>query len=129
MTHGTNPTPGLWWSNVVLNVFTVVIAGGLCALVVQRYLPQGMTSSGSQYVEPLDAIEVPLDADDWKGSRDARVAIIEFSDFQCPYCGEYARTTYLDVKRQFVETGRVQVIQFATFRWTLSTLSPCTPPL
>jgi protein-disulfide isomerase len=41
----------------------------------------------------------------------ARVAIIEFTDFQCPYCGVYARNVYPKVKSTFVDTGKVAYIE------------------
>ena len=36
------------------------------------------------------------------------LAIIEFSDFQCPFCGRYARSTYAQIERDFVNTGKVE---------------------
>lgn len=39
------------------------------------------------------------------GHEGARVAMIEYSDFECPYCGRYARETFRALKREFVESG------------------------
>jgi protein-disulfide isomerase len=36
------------------------------------------------------------------------VTVIEFSDFQCPFCGRYARETFEQFDREFVETGKVE---------------------
>jgi protein-disulfide isomerase len=33
--------------------------------------------------------------------------IIEFSDFQCPFCGQYVRTTYPQLRRDFVDSNIV----------------------
>ncbi|HEX9729198.1 MAG TPA: thioredoxin domain-containing protein [Gemmatimonadales bacterium] len=44
------------------------------------------------------------------GSDSAPVQIIEYGDFQCPACGQFAVLTGPDVKRRLVETGQV--------RWT-----------
>src|SRR5436190_5654835 len=38
------------------------------------------------------------------GSTTAKVALIEFSDFQCPFCGKYEQNTYPSVIRDFVDT-------------------------
>jgi protein-disulfide isomerase len=35
------------------------------------------------------------------------VAVIEFSDFQCPYCALFARRTFPELLSRYVETGRV----------------------
>jgi protein-disulfide isomerase len=44
-----------------------------------------------------------------EASSSPRVALIEFADFQCPYCGKYARETLPQIKRDFVDGGRVHV--------------------
>ena len=38
------------------------------------------------------------------------VAIIEFADFQCPYCAKYAADTWPRVKRDLVESGKSRYI-------------------
>ncbi len=43
-----------------------------------------------------------------KGQSAAKLAVIEFSDFQCPFCGRYARDTYPALQKEFVETGKVK---------------------
>lgn len=43
------------------------------------------------------------------GSSEAKVAIVEFSDFQCPFCGSFARETLPALKRDYVTTGLVQL--------------------
>src|SRR5439155_11115874 len=40
----------------------------------------------------------------------ANLAIIEFSDFQCPFCGRYARETFPLLKREFIDTGEVNYV-------------------
>ncbi|MEP6991997.1 MAG: thioredoxin domain-containing protein [bacterium] len=42
-----------------------------------------------------------------RGSPTARVVMIDFSDFGCPYCGEFTRQTYPTLEREYVNTGRV----------------------
>jgi protein-disulfide isomerase len=42
------------------------------------------------------------------GSPDAPIAVVEFSDFGCPYCGRFAITTFPDLRREYLETGLVR---------------------
>jgi protein-disulfide isomerase len=41
------------------------------------------------------------------GKPDAPVQVIEFADFECPACGQFATLTEPDVKKRFVDTGLI----------------------
>lgn len=43
------------------------------------------------------------------GNPVAKVMIIEFSDFQCPFCARYTLETFPQLKQEFVDTGKVKV--------------------
>ncbi|MGC5233396.1 DsbA family protein [Streptomyces albogriseolus] len=51
------------------------------------------------------------DADDplALGSPDAPVVLIEYSDFQCPFCGRFARETKPDLVRDYVDKGILRI--------------------
>ena len=42
-----------------------------------------------------------------RGSPEAPLVLIDFSDFGCPYCGEFARETYPEIDRDYIQTGKV----------------------
>ncbi len=44
-----------------------------------------------------------------EGDPDAPVRIVEFSDFQCPLCGQYTRETAPALRAEFVDTGIASV--------------------
>ncbi len=44
------------------------------------------------------------------GRADAPVTIVEFSDFQCPYCGRFDQATRPDLFKQYVDTGQVAFV-------------------
>ncbi|MBD3360994.1 thioredoxin domain-containing protein, partial [Candidatus Peregrinibacteria bacterium] len=44
------------------------------------------------------------------GDENAPVTIVEFSEFQCPYCLSYYNDTYGKIKDNYVETGKVKYI-------------------
>jgi protein-disulfide isomerase len=45
--------------------------------------------------------------DAYKGNPDAKLVMVEFSDFQCPACQRHALTTQPVLDKRFVETGEV----------------------
>ena len=52
-----------------------------------------------------------------KGKADAPVTIVEFSDFQCPFCSRWVSQTYPTLLKDYIDTGKVQ-LQFRDFPLT-----------
>jgi protein-disulfide isomerase len=44
------------------------------------------------------------------GDRAAPVTLVEFTDFQCPYCKRLAQDTLPEIKKAYVDTGRVRYV-------------------
>lgn len=42
------------------------------------------------------------------GSRTATLAIVEFADYQCPYCRRFHVGTFPKLQREYIETGKVR---------------------
>lgn len=54
--------------------------------------------------EPLSLGHMPI-----LGDEQARVIMVEFADFQCPFCAQFARNVLPEVIENYVHTGRVAV--------------------
>ncbi|HXF50383.1 MAG TPA: thioredoxin domain-containing protein [Dehalococcoidia bacterium] len=50
---------------------------------------------------PPAVVDVSVDDDPARGPEDAAVTIIEFSDFQCPYCGRFFQQTLPQLMAQY----------------------------
>jgi protein-disulfide isomerase len=42
------------------------------------------------------------------GSKDAPITIAEFTDYQCPYCLRFTKTTFPLLKSKYIDTGKVR---------------------
>jgi len=51
-----------------------------------------------------------LDGQPLLGNPNAPVTLIEFTDFQCSFCGRYANTTFFEIKKKYVDTGKVKTV-------------------
>ena len=44
------------------------------------------------------------------GSADAPIVIVEFTDYQCPFCSRFASTTFDELKSKYIDTGQVRLV-------------------
>lgn len=42
------------------------------------------------------------------GNPDAPVTVVEFTDFQCPYCKRFIDTTFAELRKKYIDTGKVR---------------------
>lgn len=61
---------------------------------------------------PPDPQNVVLSVKDdpFKGEKNAKVTLIEFSDYQCPFCARHFRDTIPQLEREYVSTGKLKYI-------------------
>ena len=67
----------------------------------------------SRNVRPPQApqiVSVSIDDDPVMGEDDAPVTIIEFSDYQCPFCGRFYRNTLPLIKDNYIKSGKVKFV-------------------
>jgi protein-disulfide isomerase len=53
---------------------------------------------------------VSVDGANSIGSATAKLVLIEYSDYECPFCGEYARGSYDEIKRRLVQADKAQYV-------------------
>ena len=59
---------------------------------------------------PTGIVEVSADDDPALGKDNAPVTIIEFSDFQCPFCQRFRQETFDQIKTNYIDTGKVRFV-------------------
>jgi len=55
-------------------------------------------------------ISISLDDDPVKGNPDAPITIVEFSDFQCPFCAKFHSTTLPQLEVNYIDSGKVKFV-------------------
>ena len=76
--------------------------GQLMRLLSQRPADGRITTSGPVRTSLGDA---PM-----LGRADAPVTLVEFSDYQCPFCQRFFATTLSALKKHYVDTGKVRYV-------------------
>jgi protein-disulfide isomerase len=63
----------------------------------------------AQPTPPADAlVTVRLGDHPALGTPEAPLTLIEFSDYQCPYCRRFVETTWPALKRDYIDTGKLR---------------------
>ena len=55
-------------------------------------------------------VNVSADDDPFLGNPKAKVRIIEFSDFQCPFCRKFWEESFAEIKKDYIDTGKVMMV-------------------
>lgn len=58
----------------------------------------------------VERVQVSVDDDAVRGDPDAPVTIIEFSDYECPFCGRFYTQTLDQIKTNYIDTGKVKMV-------------------
>jgi protein-disulfide isomerase len=117
--RGVGSTPSFFVNNQILvgaqplsvftEAFAIITEGG--ALPVAETEPEAPTViTGSPLIDPVSAVIVLDDAAFSLGDPDAPVTIVEYTDYQCPYCQRYAQETLPQIVSEMVENGRVYYV-------------------
>jgi len=54
--------------------------------------------------------QISIDDDPVKGDPNAPVTIIEFSDFQCPFCSRFSSQTLPLLEENYIDTGKIKFV-------------------
>jgi protein-disulfide isomerase len=69
-----------------------------------------MLQSRPSAADALPKEPVIIANEPFKGKEGAKVAVIEFSDYQCPFCARYSNDTLAQIRADYVETGKVRYV-------------------
>jgi len=71
----------------------------------------GAVAGGAQPDAPVQRVDAVTDDDDPAlGKADAPITIIEFSDYQCPFCAKFWSDTLPQIKEEYISKGLVRLV-------------------
>ena len=108
-------TDSLWkYSAFVL--LAIVIIGGFF-MFRGNVGGLGNSGTGNVIVNPPQQqlgvggkVQVSVDDDAILGDKNAPIALIEFSDYQCPFCRRFFNDALPQIKSNYIDTGKVKLV-------------------
>lgn len=99
---------------IVIALSAVAISGSLIFLG-SRIPGSGKADVITPTQEGQDDIAIaPIvdyaDDDPFIGDANAPVTIVEWSDYECPFCERFAKTTLPQIKEAFIDTGKARLV-------------------
>jgi protein-disulfide isomerase len=60
--------------------------------------------------QPLENVVLSIEGAPSLGDKDAKVTLLEFSDYQCPFCARHVKQTMPEILKEYVNTGKVRYV-------------------
>jgi len=73
-------------------------------------LANSLRERGGPGTRDVRDLTLGVDRHPSQGSDTAVLTLVEFSDYQCPFCGLYVRETSSQIRRDYVETGKLKYV-------------------
>jgi len=92
-----------------LRAFRLRRAGGLALACTLAWVL--LAAPLIQTVAAATTVQMRLGAgEEALGRADAPITVVEFTDYQCPYCRGFQASTWPPLKRTYVDTGKVRFV-------------------
>ncbi len=103
------------WQSIAETVALTVVACAVAWMAISRTSTDAVSIRGGaptrrpEPPRPLPTEAISLAGAQLLGKSTAQVGIVVYSDFQCPYCGRFAKETLPSLEAQYVRTGKILV--------------------
>src|SRR5260370_26860643 len=78
---------------------------------IHQLLERQQTGVQPQQAAVSDKVKMSV-APGWYslGRDDAPVTVVEFADYQCPFCRKFHSDTFVELKKNYIDTGKVRFV-------------------
>lgn len=76
---------------------------------IKGLLQQRPAPGAAQAQQPVNVV-LSVDGAPSKGDKNAKVTLIEFTDFQCPFCSRHLSQTAPQIEQEYIKTGKVKYV-------------------
>ncbi len=89
---------------------SLLISGGIIKVggITNKAIPTAVAPQAPP--ENTGPVKVSLDDDPVLGDKNAPVTLIDFSDYECPFCKKHFDQVYPQIKKDYIDTGKVKMV-------------------
>ncbi|MFH1990421.1 MAG: DsbA family protein [Patescibacteria group bacterium] len=98
------------------NKFLIPVAIGFAGIVIAIAViysaqnPSPNAGKNNEKIAALAALPAVFSSDFVLGDQNAPVTVIEYGDFQCPFCSKFFEDTESTLREKYIKTGKVKFI-------------------
>jgi protein-disulfide isomerase len=70
----------------------------------------GLASTSHAAVDLAALYAAPTEGDMILGPDNAKVTVVEYASASCPHCANFYKTTFPDLKKEYIDTGKIRFI-------------------
>lgn len=77
---------------------------------IKKLLQEGARAPAKRAEAPFKPQTVSVGDSPFKGNADATITLIEYSDYQCPYCARHYRDSMSTLEKEYMDTGKLKYV-------------------
>ncbi len=98
------------WENIIAVLVVLLLVSGAGWWVYGRLHPTAPVDAVVRVDIPLGLSPTMSAADNGIINGSTSVIVVQFSDFECSYCGKFARDDFPTIKKDLIDTGKVKFV-------------------
>lgn len=106
-------------NNISYLILGLILGAGIVLSFSKNKIVNNNNQDAPQIAGTQAAVESPksgiaktsIDDDPFLGDKNkAKIAIVEFSDYECPFCKKFHDQTFDDIVKEYVDTGKAIIV-------------------
>ena len=89
-------------------VSTIAIVAAAVAIIVKIWVPVGARAQRPSI--PVPAKPVTVSRSPTLGASQSRAVVVEFTDFECPYCARFVRDIFPTLKSEYIDKNLIRFV-------------------
>lgn len=94
----------------ILMASGVIKVNGLSVGTAAAPTGQAAPSAAPAVSDTTAAVKIATNDSPMLGNQNAPVTLIEFSDYECPFCKRHFTDVYPQIKKDYIDTGKVKLV-------------------